>query len=132
MQTARTAPWVYGLCLLLSSVTAQAEVVRLEILDRTPFADGNTYGETGAYELIEGRLHYSVDPDDPANRRIVDLALAPRNEEGRVTFAGDFLLLTPQDPGRGKQRPWPDDRGGDRPGTGQEQPPVQCDMLRCD
>lgn len=105
MQTARTASWFHALCLLLlSTVAAQAEVTRLEIVSRAPFADGREYGKSGAYEVIEGRLHYSVDPDHSANRRIVDLALAPRDTDGRVTFSGDVLLLTPLDPSRGNRR----------------------------
>lgn len=89
---------------LSTAASAQAEVARLEILNREPFAEGRIYDESGAYEIIEGRLHYSVDPNDPANRRIVDLALAPRDDEGRIAFSGDFLLLTPLDPARGNRR----------------------------
>lgn len=102
--TPRATCWLHALCLLLPAAAAQAEVAHLEILNRQPFADGRAYGQSGAYEIVEGRLHYSIDPADPANRRIVDLALAPRDGEGRVTFSGDFLLLTPLDPGRGNRR----------------------------
>jgi len=70
---------------------------------REPFAGGQAFGETGAYERIKGRLHYAVDPDDPANRQIVDLDLAPRDERGLVTFSGDFILLQPVDPKSGNR-----------------------------
>lgn len=82
----------------------RAEVVRMEVLSRTPFADGGTIGATGPYEKIVGRLHYAVDPDNAANRRIVDLGLAPLDRRGRVTFSGDFVLLKPVDPSRGNHR----------------------------
>ncbi len=83
---------------------AEARVERLEIVERSAFADGLAFGATGPYERIVGRLHYSVDPDDPANARIVDLALAPRDESGRVSFVGDFIMLKPADPARGNRR----------------------------
>lgn len=80
-----------------------AAVERVEILVQEPFADGKTFGETGTYERIKGRLHYAVDPDHPANAMIVDLDLAPVDERGLVTFAGDFILLRPVDSERGNR-----------------------------
>jgi hypothetical protein len=38
---------------------------------------------------------FALDPDDPANARIVDLKLAPRDARGRVTFTSEFILLRP-------------------------------------
>lgn len=80
---------------------AEARVERIEILERVPFADGATFGSVGSYERITGRLHFAVDPGDPANAAIVDLELAPRDERGFVTFAADFMLLRPEDLSRG-------------------------------
>lgn len=76
----------------------------MEILAREPFAGGQTFGTTGSYEKLRGRLHYAVDPNSPANARIVDLRLAPRERDGRVVFTGDFLLLKPTDLGKGNHR----------------------------
>ncbi len=81
-----------------------ARVERVEIVERGPLAGGMAFGAVGAYERIRGRLHYAVDPADPANARIVDLARAPRDARGLVTFAGDFLLLRPLDLARGNHR----------------------------
>jgi hypothetical protein len=78
-----------------------AELVRVEVGERVPFAGGTSFGRSGAYEIIEGRLFFEVDPDDEANARIADLALAPKNEQGRVEFWADFALLTPADPAKG-------------------------------
>ncbi|MGI9421354.1 MAG: alpha/beta hydrolase domain-containing protein [Geminicoccaceae bacterium] len=89
--------------LLVAVRPLAAAVERVEILVREPFADGRAFGQTGAYERIKGRLHYAVDPDDPANAAIVDLDLAPVDERGLVTFAGDFILLRPVDPERGNR-----------------------------
>ena len=81
-----------------------AEVVRVQIDQRQPFADGHAFGDTGPYERIQGRLHFEVDPEHAANDRIIDLQLAPRNERGRVEFWSDFDLLTPVDPQKGNGR----------------------------
>ncbi|HEX5794212.1 MAG TPA: alpha/beta hydrolase domain-containing protein, partial [Geminicoccaceae bacterium] len=89
---------------LLAAAPALARVERVEILAREPLAGGEAFGATGPYERLEGRLHYALDPADPANRRIVDLELAPRDTRGLVTFAGDFLLLKPIDLARGNHR----------------------------
>ena len=86
------------------AVGAEARVERLEIVERSAFADGLAFCAAGPYERIVGRVHYSVDPDDPANARIVDLALAPRDESGSVSFVGDFIMLKPADPARGNRR----------------------------
>lgn len=87
-----------------SAVPSRAEVVRVEVLSRTPFAEGQAFGAVGAYEKVSGRLHYSVDPNHPANARIVDLKRAPLDAGGRVTFAGDFILLKPVELAKGNHR----------------------------
>lgn len=79
---------------------ALAEVERIEILERSPLAGGKNFGAVGAYEKIVGRLHYAVDPKDAANAPITDIALAPRDGQGKVTFSGDFVLLRPKDGGK--------------------------------
>ncbi|NJO38768.1 MAG: hypothetical protein HC871_15640, partial [Rhizobiales bacterium] len=98
-------PWLLLLllCLVIDARPAASAVERVEILVREPFAGNRAFGETGAYERIKGRLHYALDPDAPANARIVDLHLAPRDARGLVTFSGDFILLRPADPERGNR-----------------------------
>jgi len=91
-------------CLILIAVTAAAEVERIEITSRMVFAEGMEFGETGAYERLTGRLFYAVDPSNPANARIVDLGLAPRGQDGKVRFQGDFLLIKPIDLAQGNGR----------------------------
>ncbi|HEY1294310.1 MAG TPA: alpha/beta hydrolase domain-containing protein [Chloroflexota bacterium] len=56
------------------------------------------------YERIDARLHFSVDPTNPANARIVDLDKAARDADGRVRFWADFVLLQPADPDRSNRR----------------------------
>src|SRR6266567_1593274 len=71
-------------------------VAHLEVTRRSPFAFD--------YERVDGKLHFAVDPNAPANARIVDLDKAPRDAEGRVRFWADFVLLQPADPGRANRR----------------------------
>jgi hypothetical protein len=68
------------------------------------FADGMKFGNVGAYEKIKGWLHYSVDPGNPANSRIIDLKYAPKNAKGMVEFVGEFILLKPVDLQKGNHR----------------------------
>lgn len=92
------------LVMLLVTLPSLAEVTRIEITSRQIFADGESFGSTGPYEKIRGKLFYAVDPDHPANLAVVDLKLAPRNTDGRVEFVGDFFLLKPLDLSRGNHR----------------------------
>ena len=81
-----------------------AQVVRVDVDERVAFAGGHSFGQTGPYEKIVGRLYIEVDPDDRANARVSDLALTPTNERGRVEVWTDFFLLKPANPGRGNGR----------------------------
>ena len=94
------AVWLFARWMCVAS----AEVVRVQIDRREPFAEGHVFGASGPYERISGRLHLAVDPDHASNDRIIDLRLAPRNDRGRVEFWTDFDLLMPADPKRGNGR----------------------------
>ncbi len=71
-------------------------VAHLEVTNRRPYAFD--------YERIDGKLHFAVDPGNPANARIVDLDKAARDGDGRVRFWADFLLLQPADAARSNRR----------------------------
>lgn len=87
--------------LLLMAATASAEVVRIEIAQRAPIAEGKAFGAVGAYEKIEGTVFFALDPENPANEAIVDLVHAPRNDRGRVEASADLLVLQPVDRAKG-------------------------------
>ena len=76
----------------------------LHISERTIFAEGDAFGETGTYERIKGRVCYAVDPQEEAFSRITDLDKAPTNEKGLVEYSTDFLILKPQNPKKGNRR----------------------------
>ena len=72
-------------------------VVGIEFTARQPF-EGSSVRR---YERLDGVVTYAVDPDHWANAGIVDLGLAPTDEDGLVRFEGDVTLLRPVDGGRG-------------------------------
>lgn len=86
-----------GLAFIFWAVIASAAVTRFEITERAPLADSQPFGDRGFYERIRGRVFYELDPQLPANRDIVDLALAPRNARGQVEFWAELFLLAPRD-----------------------------------
>ena len=79
-------------------------ITELEITNRTSFASGESFGDVGAYELLEGTAHYAVDPLHARNKGITDLNLAPRNSAGKVEFSADFAMLRPVNIDRGNRR----------------------------
>ena len=83
------------------SALAQADVVRIEIVERSSFADGKAFGPAGAYERLKGRMFIETDPANKANERISDLQRAPRNARGKVESWTDFFLLKPVDAAKG-------------------------------
>ena len=87
----------------LASATsyAMAEVTRIEIATRTDVLAGKAFGDTGPYEEIVGKVYYSLDPDNPRNKSIVDLDKAPRDAAGRVAFVADLFVLVPKDESHG-------------------------------
>jgi hypothetical protein len=78
--------------------------IRLRFDIREPFADGMAFGNVGPYERLVGRVFFAIDPDDPANRTIVDLDHAPRNAAGLVEYSTDVYILKPLELGRGNRR----------------------------
>ncbi len=79
-------------------------ITELEITNRSSFASGESFGDVGAYELLEGTAHYAVDPSHARNQGITDLDLTPRNSGGRVEFSADFAMLQPVNIDRGNRR----------------------------
>ena len=94
--------WAAGIVLCLCTATAEAQVVRFEILEvESPTFEGRTFADVGPYEKITARATLAVDPESELNRGIVDLALAPRNADGRVEYVAPVVILKPIDLERG-------------------------------
>lgn len=87
--------------LLLGAPLAHAAVERIEVQERHQLADGTPFGKAGAYEALRGLVHITLDPRLPANAPIADLALAPRDAQGRVHVDAPFFMLRPIDGAKG-------------------------------
>lgn len=94
---------------------AQAEIKRI-VIDKkvSPAFDGRTFGSAGQYETLAGRAFGELDPNDPKNRLITDILLAPRNANGRVEYVATFYLVKPVDMAKSSRLMWQDvpNRGG--------------------
>ena len=76
-------------------------LTQLDITSRETILDGKPFGAVGAYEALMGSAVFSVDPNHDLNRPIVDLNLAPLNEEGGVDCRADIYILKPLNSSRG-------------------------------
>jgi hypothetical protein len=90
---------------LWSATDAQARITRFEVTQtESPTFGGYAWPEVGAYEKIVGIAHGEVNPKDPKNAVIADIALAPRNARGNVEYSFDFYILKPIDLKRGAHK----------------------------
>ena len=95
-----------GLAGLASMIAAaNARITHIEITKSEPAFGGQSFGDTGAYERLTGRVTGELDPADPANSGIQDINLAPRNERGMVEYVTNIELLKPADMARGQSNP---------------------------
>ncbi|MFZ4408999.1 MAG: alpha/beta hydrolase domain-containing protein [Paracraurococcus sp.] len=87
--------------LLLLPLAAEAQVSRFEITGAAPAFGGREFGAAGRYERLTARATIAVDPADPRNAAMADIALAPRNAAGRVEAVADVVILRPVEAARG-------------------------------
>ncbi len=101
---------VAGAALASMASPVSAHITRIVIdpaTSESPTFEGRAFGpdgRVGPYEKLRGRAYGELDPDDPRNAVITDLALAPRNARGRVEYSMDIVILKPMDARRGNQR----------------------------
>ncbi|HSG81967.1 MAG TPA: alpha/beta hydrolase domain-containing protein [Gemmatimonadota bacterium] len=93
MRSRAVLPLLFAL--IIAPSLSSAKVVRVEIEKRELILDGRPFGAAGPYEKIVGVIYFEFDPDNPYNARIVDLKLAPRNADGRVSARANFMVLRP-------------------------------------
>ena len=65
IQLAVASALLLGASVLGSS--SDARITQLQITSRVPFAGGMSFGTTGSYEKLRGRIFGEVDPNDPLN-----------------------------------------------------------------
>jgi hypothetical protein len=76
---------------------AQARITTIQINSRGLAFGGASFGSVGQYETLRGVAFGEVDPNDPLNRVITDIKLAPRNARGMVEYNMDFWINKPLD-----------------------------------
>ena len=65
-------------------------VRKIEINDKSLFAEGKVFGKHGQFYQIDGTIEFAVDPNNKVNETITDLKLATTNSDGRVAFTSKF------------------------------------------
>jgi hypothetical protein len=90
---------------LFAAGPVEAKITRVVITTReSPTFGGYSWPGVGPYEKLVGKAYGEVDPEEPKNAVIVDLALAPRNARGHVEYSFDFYILKPVDLRRGAHK----------------------------
>ena len=90
-----------ALVLAMHALPAFAMLTEIRITAVEPFAEGASFGDSGAYERVRGTFKGELDPSDARNKVIVNIDKAPRNAAGRVEYDGEFFILRPVDAARG-------------------------------
>jgi hypothetical protein len=85
------------LAALLAITAVQAKVNEIKISKTSPAFKGQTFGRTGAYEILKGTATGELDPADRRNALITDIQFAPRNANGKVPYTATFSILKPVD-----------------------------------
>jgi alpha/beta hydrolase family protein len=100
--------------LVAAAPVAQARITHIQILTRGTAFGGHSFAGVGQYEFITGIATGEVDPNNPQNSLITDLALAPKNAAGHVVYQHNFYILQPLDGSRGNRKMMyePPNRGG--------------------
>ena len=71
---------------------AAAKITRLDIATTTTLAP---IPGAPTYEQVDGKAYGEIDPNDPSNAIITDIALAPPNGRGMVEYSMNFSILRP-------------------------------------
>jgi hypothetical protein len=90
------------LLLIGAAAPVDARITSLTIATQTsPAFGGQSFGNVGQYEQLDGTAAGEIDPKDPRNAVIQDIDLAPRNARGMVEYSMDISILKPIDAARG-------------------------------
>ena len=74
------------------------------------------YGDAGQYEQIAGRAFGELDPGDPLNKIIQDIALG-KEPDGKVRYVASFVITKPVDMSKASGLMWHDVPNRGRPLT---------------
>jgi hypothetical protein len=102
--TPRFAGLIAFAVLALVARPSDARITKILTAKESPTFGGYSWAGVGQYEKIVGKAFGEVDPTDPKNAVIVDIALAPRNVRGHVEYSFDFYILKPIDLSKGAHK----------------------------
>lgn len=90
-------------CLVAAlSNTASAKIVRVVISKKeSPAFGGAFFGAAGQYEELIGTAYGEINPNNPHNKIIQDISVAPRDSHGMVEYSMDICILRPIDARKG-------------------------------
>ena len=100
-----------GGLLLSSTPAARAALTQLHIKNcsgatgsPSPAFGGISFGSVGSYEVICGTFTGAVNPLNPRNAAIIDIANAPRDTSGLVEYTVNFQIIRPVNLANGNGR----------------------------
>ncbi|MGR6330006.1 alpha/beta hydrolase domain-containing protein [Sphingomonas sp. XXL09] len=102
----RRARLATALLLADTVMPAEARLTRLHVTTREDVAPVRPGAP--AYRILRGTYQGELDPADPHNRIISDLAAAPRLANGRVAYSATFAIALPADPAKASGLLWYD------------------------
>ena len=91
--------YLLSIWLMLSHLAFSA-VVRINLTQGSKVLDSRPFNLAGAFERLEGRVFFEIDPTLEENRKISDISLAPLNAKGKVAFSSNFYILRPASPSK--------------------------------
>ena len=83
-----------------SSVTPGITKITITSTQTAVFG-GTAFGSVGTYDKIQGMAYGLIDPNDPKNQVIPDIALAPVDANGMVEYSAPFYILKPTNSANG-------------------------------
>ena len=105
--------------MLTCSAPLQARITKILIDEKVSpaFCKGTactSFGDAGQYEQIAGRAFGELDPGDPLNSIIQDIALA-KDADGKVRYVASFVITKPVDMAKASGLMWHDVPNRGRP-----------------
>ncbi|RPE66644.1 hypothetical protein EDD53_2350 [Pacificibacter maritimus] len=79
----------------------QTEIITLDIASDTAFANGESYGEVGAYKMISGKAQLAIKPEEIGADGFFERDKVATDEQGRIRAQSDVFILTPADAAKG-------------------------------
>jgi len=105
--------------MLICSAPLQARITKILVDEKVSpaFCKGTactSFGDAGQYEQIAGRAFGELDPGDPLNSIIQDIALA-KDADGKVRYVASFVITKPVDMAKASGLMWHDVPNRGRP-----------------